>query len=537
MPKRLLLGNEAVAQGAIDAGLHNAYAYPGTPSTELPEYLARIAAAAGSGLRFHWAANEKTALEEALGASYAGHRALAAMKHVGLNVAADAFLNAAIAGVNAGLIVVVGDDPSMHSSQNEQDSRLYAAMAMVPCLEPSTQQEAYEMPRVAFELSERLRAPVLLRLTTRLAHSRADVTLGDRQSVEPRRVANDRKQFILLPVNARGSYRRLVEAQGERVRASEESPFNILQDGPDTSLGIIACGIAQNYVLEAFAGPPPHPFLKLSQYPLPVALLEKMLARCPRVLVVEDGYPHVERALRGTPPRTDVKIAGRLSGDLPRTGELTPGALRRALAIEALPERLAPTLPVPRPPALCAGCPHADSFLALNAALASFPDARVFSDIGCYTLGALPPYESIDTCLDMGASVTMAKGAADTGLRPAVAVIGDSTFTHSGMTGLLDCVDGGTPVTVLVLDNATVAMTGGQPSLAEDRLTGILAGLGVPADHLRLLDPRPAEHDANVRILEDELRYDGLSVVVSRRECIQTARRRPRGGDGSSEAR
>jgi indolepyruvate ferredoxin oxidoreductase alpha subunit len=401
-------------------------------------------------------------------------------------------------------------------------------MAMVPCFEPSNQQEAYEMPRSAFDLSEQLRRPVLLRLTTRLAHSRGDVFLAPPRHVESRAVADDRRQFILLPVNARRNYRQLVEEQEARVRASEESPYNEWTEGPDAKIGIVACGIAHNYVLEALAGESSHSVLKLSQYPLPAKQLSMLVARCRRILVVEDGYPHVERALRGTPPRTDVEILGRLTGDLPRTGEITPDAVRGALGLPPHRERPASSLPVPRPPALCAGCPHIDSFRALNEALQSFPEARVFSDIGCYTLGALPPYEAIDTCLDMGASITMAKGAADAGVRPAVAVLGDSTFTHSGMTGLLDCVEGAAAVTVIVLDNDTVAMTGGQPSLAKDRLARILEGLGVESSHLRLLPARPGDHASNVDALREELAYDGPSVIVSRRECIQTARRKPK---------
>jgi indolepyruvate ferredoxin oxidoreductase alpha subunit len=529
METRLLLGNEALAQGALDAGLQHAYAYPGTPSTEITEYLMRSAAVREGHVRCRWTANEKTALETAYGASYAGHRALAAMKHVGLNVAADAFVNAAIAGANGGLLVVVADDPSMHSSQNEQDSRYYAELALVPCFEPCTQQEAYEMPLAAFELSESQGIPVLLRMTTRLSHSRADVRLGDARPRAAKPIAEDRQRYILLPVHARERYRRLVERQGELVRASERSPYNRIE-GPDAGrLGIIACGIGYNYVREAFDGACPHPLLKLSQYPLPVALLETMVRRCERLLVVEDGYPYVESRLRGLPPRTDIEIAGRLSGALPRTGELTPRAVRRALgeggALKRL-ERPASELVLPRPPSLCQGCPHADTFRALNEALAERPGARVFADIGCYTLGALPPYEALDTCIDMGASITMAKGAADAGVRPAVAVIGDSTFTHSGMTGLLDCVDAASPVTIVLLDNETTAMTGGQPSLAETRLESICVGLGIDSGQLRVIDPRAQEHAKNVEILSAALDHDGPSVVIARRECIQTARRR-----------
>jgi len=528
MEKRFLLGNEAVALGALDAGVGASYAYPGTPSTEITEFILGSRASQSGKVHCRWTANEKTALEAALGASYAGRRAMATMKHVGLNVASDAFVNAAVAGPNAGLVVVVADDPSMHSSQNEQDSRLYTDLALVPCLEPSDQQEAYDMPRAAFDLSERHGVPVLVRLTTRLAHSRADIT--PRPATDPacREAASDRRRYVLLPVNARGNYERLVSAQAALEAASETSPFNRLIDGADRRLGIVACGLAVNYVLEAFDGSCPHPLLKISQYPIPSAQVERLLTSCDRVLVVEEGYPYVEGKLRGVPPRATPRILGRQSGEIPRTGELTPQAVRAAVG---MPQREAvhvpSTIPVPRPPALCSGCPHADGFRALSEAMAAHGGAgRVFSDIGCYTLGALPPYDAIDTCIDMGASITMARGAADAGLTPAVAVIGDSTFVHSGMTGLLDCVADATPVTVVLLDNSTVAMTGGQPSLATDRLVSICRGLGVDTDHLRTLDLHPTHHAENVRAIAEELSHPGPSVIIGRRECIQTARRR-----------
>jgi len=524
MRTRVLLGDEAVAQGAIDAGLSGAYSYPGTPSTEIVEYIQRSDAGRDGRIHCRWSTNEKTALEAALGMSYAGRRAMASMKHVGLNVAADPFINSAIVGANGGLVVVAADDPSMHSSQNEQDSRFYADFALVPCIEPSDQQEAYAAPGVAFELSERFHVPVLIRLTTRLAHSRAVVTLGETRGANDLSIPTDRKQYVILPAHARGSYQRLVERQPQLAAASEESPFNRYTDGPDKSLGILACGIAHNYVLEAYDGMPPHPALKVSQYPAPADLIERLLADCDQVLVVEEGFPFLEARLRGF-PRVDRAIRGRLDGSLPRTGELSPGIVARALGLPGRQTLPASRLPAPRPPALCPGCPHADTYRALNEAMATHPMGRVFSDIGCYTLGAFPPYEAIDTCVEMGASITMAKGAADAGLRPAVAVIGDSTFTHSGMTGLLDCVSEASPVTIVLLDNLTVAMTGGQDSQATSRLESICAGLGVAPEHIRVIEPLPKAHEKNAAILADELAYDGPSVVIARRECVQTARR------------
>ncbi len=535
MPTRLLLGNEAIAQGAIDAGLTAAYAYPGTPSTEITAYVLASQELADGMLQCAWTSNEKTALEAALGASYAGRRAMASMKHVGLNVAADPFINAAISGSHGGLIVNVADDPSMHSSQNEQDSRVYLDLALIPCLEPADQQEAYLAPSLAFDLSERYQVPVLIRLTTRLCHSRATVTVGTARQQNPFSQPENPRRFILLPALARESYARLLAQQATFQRESETSPFTEYIDGTDRSLGILACGTAVTYVREAFEDGCPHPLLKIGQYPLPRDHIERLLRECERILVVEDGFPYVEAKLLGVPGRTRPLIHGRLSGHLPRTGELTPDQVADALGQQA-PSHPAPSpVPTPRPPALCPGCPHTDTCKALNAVLGSIDrrTGRVFSDIGCYTLSALPPHESIDTCVEMGASITMAKGASRGGLHPAVALIGDSTFTHSGMTGLLDCVNEQAHVTVVIVDNLTIAMTGGQASSAHNRLASICTGLGVDPKHLRIIEPLPAHHEENVSILKEEIEHPGPSVVIAVRECIQTARRSRKRGDGS----
>jgi len=539
MPARLLLGNEALAQGALDAGLSAAYAYPGTPSTEITEYVLNSPDVADGGVVSHWTANEKTALEAALGASYVGRRAMASLKHVGLNVAADPFVNSAIAGANGGLIINVADDPSMHSSQNEQDSRVYLDLALMPCIEPADQQEAYEAPAHAFDLSERRRVPVLIRLTTRLSHSRGTITLGEKLPRNPFSLPDDPKRYVLLPALARQSYARLVERQADFVRESEESRFNRYTDGPDRSVGIIACGIAHGYVLDVAGGTCPHPLLKIGQYPIPKALLEKIMQTCDRILVFEEGFPYVEAKLRGLPARSSPIVHGRLTGHLPRTGELTPQAVADALGINRLPAAEPSPIPVARPPALCPGCPHASTCNALSEVLGSRPKGGVvFSDIGCYTLGALPPYEAIDTCVEMGASITMAKGAAAAGLHPAIALIGDSTFTHSGLTGLLDCVNENADVTVVIADNLTIAMTGGQPSSAENRLAAICAGLGVDCNHIRVIEPHPRNHADNVTVFAEEVAYPGPSVIIAQRECIQTAgrraRRKPRQGGGDA---
>ena len=529
MSIRLLLGDEALAQGAIDAGLSGAYGYPGTPSTEITEYVQRSPEARSGAIRSRWTANEKTAVETALGMCYAGKRAMASMKHVGLNVAADPFINAAISGTNGGLLINVADDPSMHSSQNEQDSRLYTEIALVPCIEPANQQEAYDVPAYAFDFSERHRIPVLVRLTTRLAHSRAPVTLGSKRPQNELSAPSDRERFILLPSNARRSYERLIRQQRDFLRESEESPFNRLVEGPDTSFGVIACGIAYNYVLEVTGGAPRFPILKVGQYPLPLAAVERLFAQCSEILVLEEGYPYVESKLLGSPPRPSPRIRGRLSGDVPRTGELSPRSVASALGFPEVHGLPASSAAVSRPPSLCPGCPHADTCRVLNDALATRRETgRIFSDIGCYTLGALPPYGAIDTCIEMGASITMAKGASDAGLRPAIALIGDSTFAHSGMTGLLDCVNENSDVTIVIVDNSTVAMTGGQTSSAERRLVAICEGIGVQPAHLRVIEPLPGRHAENVAILEEEISHAGPSVIIARRECIQTLKRGPR---------
>ena len=524
---RLLLADEAIAQAALDAGIVGAYAYPGTPSTEILEYIQRAPEAADRKVHREWSANEKTALEEALGMSYAGHRALVAMKHVGLNVAADPFMNAAVTGVNGGLVLAVADDPSMHSSQNEQDSRYYAQFARVPLLEPSNQQEAYDLTRQAFELSEELKVPVVLRFTTRLAHSRADVRPAAPRAATALPLPTDSRQFILIPANARRNNEALLDKQPRMQALSEAAGYNQLLNGADCSLGIVACGIGINYLRECYPNTPcPHPVLKLVQYPAPKKLLAQLTARCRTVLVLEDGYPFVEEMLRGvTALHEGHTIRGRLDGALPRSGELTPESVARALGFPPAPAQTPPACLRPRPPVLCPGCPHIDSFLFIKDVMAAHPQGRVFSDIGCYALGALPPFEAICSCVDMGASITMAKGAADAGLAPSLAVIGDSTFTHSGLTGLLDAIYEKSPITVLILDNGTTGMTGGQTSMGSGRLAEIVTGLGVHPDHVRNVTPLKKHHAENAAILREEIAYAGVSVIIACRSCIQIAKK------------
>lgn len=293
-------------------------------------------------------------------------------------------------------------------------------------------------------------------------------------------------------------------------------------------MGIIACGLAYNYLMENYpGGRVPHPVVKVAQYPLPEKHIRRLYEECDSILVLEDGYPIVEEMVKGF-LNLGKPVKGRLDGTLPRTGELNPNIVGAALGMPQDETLGIPSLVAGRPPSFCKGCPHIDSFIGLNEVIETYGKGRVFSDIGCYTLSATPPYESINSCVDMGASITMAKGAADAGLVPAVAVIGDSTFTHSGMTGLLDAVNSQSNITVIILDNATTGMTGGQPSAALGRIEQICKGIGVEEEHIRVIKPLRKNHEENVKVMREEMEYEGVSVIIPRRECIQTLNKRMR---------
>lgn len=523
--KKLLLGDEAIAQGALDAGLSGVYAYPGTPSTEITEYIQNSQLAKDCNVHRRWATNEKTAMEQALGMSYMGKRALVCMKHVGLNVAADPFVNSAITGANGGIVILVADDPSMHSSQDEQDTRFYGKFAMIPTFEPSNQQEAYDMMAVAYDYSEKMHLPVLMRVTTRMAHSRAVVNITETpREQNPLNYEAKASDWVLLPAFAR---KRNVVVTGQQAQLEQdavESPFNKYIDGKDHSLGIITSGIAFNYLNECYPDGVPYPVLKVSQYPLPKELVRRMTAECDSVLIVEEGQPFIEEQVRGVMDGNAV-IKGRLTGELPRTGELSPDELKQALGLPSGEEyEPCPDL-ASRPPQFCKGCGHRDVYTALNEVLKEYPNARVFGDIGCYTLGFLPPFKAIHSCVDMGASIGMAKGAADAGQWPAVAVIGDSTFTHSGMTGLLDAVNENSDIVVILSDNLTTAMTGGQDSAGTNKFEAICRGLGVSEDHLKVVTPLPKNMPEITKTIREEIEYHGTSVIIPRRECMNTLQR------------
>lgn len=534
-PNELVLsGDEAVARAALDSGLSAAFAYPGTPSTEIMEYLQESLAHGDSpgpragedrGTVAQWCANEKTAYESALGVSFSGMRAMVSMKHVGLNVAADPFVNSGLIAIRGGLVAVVADDPGMHSSQDEQDSRVFADFARVPCWEPSDQQEAYDMARDAFDFSERHEVPVLVRLTTRLAHARASVRLSPRRPKNAMSVAHNAKSWILMPANARRQWKALLGKQEAFVEASREHSF--LSPG-DPGLGIVTCGIGLRYYLEnaddwaaAHSGiRPAH--LHIGKYPMAPDRLRELAATVGKILVVEEGYPYIERDLRGV-FGAPIPVEGRLSGAIPLDGELSPDSVRAAMGLPGKAGFPASDLvPPTRPPQFCQGCPHGDSFHAILSALEGDSDFFAASDIGCYTLAALPPWNAVDTCVEMGASVGMARGAAAVGRKKCIGMIGDSTFYHSGMTNLLDAVSHRTPMTLMIFDNGATGMTGAQPTISpSSRMRPVLEGLGVESAHIRILEAHRRSHDANVAAIREELAYDGVSVIVMVRECIE----------------
>src|SRR5574344_1448108 len=385
------------------------------------------------------------------------------------------------------------------------------------------------MVHYAFDLSEAYHTPVMIRITTRLAHSRSAVERKDiRSNQNTMHVPEDKKQFILLPVNAKRQYKKLIAKQDDFMHESQTKGFNTLVEGKDKSLGIIACGLGYNYLMENFPDRKcPYSVLKVSQYPMPEDMLKKLYDESKEILVIEEGQPFYERLIQGL-IKEGKPIHGRLDGTIQRDGELSPNSVGKAVGLKVKEGFAIPEIVAPRPPKLCDGCPHADSYLALNEAMKDLGDSRVFSDIGCYTLGALPPFNAIYSTVDMGASITMAKGAAESDLKPTVAVIGDSTFTHSGMTGLLDCCVDQIPITIMILDNDITGMTGSQKSSATGRIESICQGIGVAPEHIRVINPLPSKLEENVRVIKEELEYQGVSVIIPRRECIVWAKKKLR---------
>jgi len=467
---KLLSGNEALALGAYHAGVGVATAYPGTPSTEILESLARF-----DDIYAEWSTNEKVALEVALGAAYAGTRSLVSMKHVGLNVASDPFMAASTTGVNAGMVVISADDPGIHSSQNEQDNRHYAKLAKVPMLEPSDSQEAYELMAYAFDISERFDTPVLVRSTTRISHSKSVVKVNRSRAVPFSQAGfqHDVEKYVMLPVYARLRRPLMEERLVKLATYAETFPLNQVQWG-ELHLGVVTSGIAYQYAREVF---PKASFLKLGMiYPLPQNLIRHFAAQVDRVIVIEELDPFLQENIQAM----GIKVTGKEF--IPRVGELNPGIIEEAsgtaqLLAETLPRQrldIAPTLPK-RPPLLCPGCPHTGTFFVLSSIgqrskppkakkkAPKEPKLIITGDIGCYTLGAYPPLNAIDTCACMGASIGQALGMKKSGIgNKVVAVIGDSTFLHSGITPLVNAVYNEGQITVIILDNRTTAMTGHQ---------------------------------------------------------------------------
>ncbi len=542
MKELVLLGDEALAVGALHAGVSGCFGYPGTPSTEILEYLIDTHETKGGPVA-QWCANEKTAYETALGVSFAGKRAIVTMKHVGLNVAADPFMNSSLCGIKGGLICVVADDPSMHSSQGEQDTRFYADFAMVPLFEPTNQQETYEMVAEAFELSERFHVPVIMRMVTRLAHSRAVVRVNDTVRVENALEKGKSAEWMLLPALARKNYQRMIDKQSDLLLWAGAYQRNSLTINPKRAdLAIITSGLGRNYVDEnradylaacGSAGLPS--VLHVAAMPLPLDLINTLCAQAETILVIEEGMPFIEKQLRGLVPGRN-KIIGKFTGHLSRAGELNPDNVRAALGLSARPTALdsftPPALPA-RPPQLCKGCPHGDSYASLNRAVEELNRREgkvstvVAADIGCYALGAVPPLMAVETIVCMGASIGMARGAAEAGYKYTFAVIGDSTFLHSGLTGLADAVSAKTPMTVIILDNSIVAMTGCQPTmLPSNIIESAVRGLGVDPSHIRKLETKPGTVEANTAILLEEAEYRGVSVVILERECLEAFRLR-----------
>jgi indolepyruvate ferredoxin oxidoreductase, alpha subunit len=422
----------------------------------------------------------------------------------------------------------------MHSSQDEQDSRFYADFAGVPCLEPRSQQEAYEAAIAAFELSEALGLPVVMRLTTRLAHARALVRTGAARGQNPLAMSTERPGWTLLPGYARKRYELLCAKQADLASWSESSPLNVLTKG-SKGLVVITTGLGGNYYEEnaaefAAATPGGAPArLQIGAYPAPEKKIRELCAGAKAVLVIEEGQPFLERRLRGYLEQ-GVAIKGKLDGTLPIAGELTPEIVRKALGLPDRPTAPAASIPLPgRPPQLCQGCPHADSYQAIKDAVADLDPATVSvnADIGCYALGALPPFSVPETLVCMGASLSMAGGAADAGIRYPIGVIGDSTFLHSGIGPLIDAVSGDKAMTAIILDNSIVAMTGCQDTiLSSERLKAIVLGVGVAPEHVVEIEATKMRAAENVAAIRREIEYRGPSVIIAKRECLEAFRQR-----------
>lgn len=534
--KKLLMGNEAIAFGAIEAGVQVVSGYPGTPSSEI---LTTLASKAGDhGFHIEWSVNEKVALEVAAGAAYAGARAMVTMKQVGLNVASDPLMTLAYIGVKGGLVLVVADDPGPHSSQNEQDTRKFAEFAKLPVLDPATPQEAKEMTREAFELSEQLGLPVIIRPTTRTCHVCQDVTLE--QPVEPKAPEGFKQDpgWVIFPSLAAKRHAWLNERQEAARRWFEQSTFNEITRGTGHS-GIIACGVSYNYVIEALDIMNLEiPVLKIgTPYPLPISLILEFLDQLDRVLVVEEQEPVVEEQVIKLiwQHRRPIILRGKHGRLVPREGELNVDKVYSILAkflnvdVPKITQLELPPLPI-RPPVLCAGCPHRASFYVFKQAAGEnsiFP-----GDIGCYTLGNMAPLNAVDTCLCMGAGITIGSGLQIVERsKRVVSFLGDSTFFHTGIPGLINAVHNAARQTIVVLDNRTTAMTGHQshPGLNRNAMGELVEALDIAklaeacgVKFVRVVDP--LDYPAALTTAQEALDFEGVSLVVMKRDCVALIR-------------
>ncbi len=516
----LLSGNEAIARGAWEHGVHFASAYPGTPSTEILETIGEHY----PEIEAQWAPNEKVALETIAGASFGGARVLTAMKHVGLNVAADPFFTLSYIGATGGIVIVSADDPGMHSSQNEQDNRHLARAAKVPMLEPSDSAEARDLTGLALDISERFDTPVMLRTTTRTSHSSSPVALAPRREVPVKGYVRDPRKRIPIPAFARAMHTRVEERTRALSEFGNTFQYNRIIEG-DRKLGVIASGVSAAYVREVLPGAT---ILKLAMtWPLPWDLIGRFLAMVDEVRVVEEGDPFLEEQIRS---HFLLPVEGKRH--FPVEGEFNPAIVRKGLGLEPVPARAPAEVPQ-RPPMLCAGCPHRGAFWVLSKLKSS-----TTGDIGCYTLGLMPPLNAMDTTVCMGASIGVLSGLEKAGGREAVsklaAAIGDSTFVHSGVTGLIDMVYNGCTGTVIVMDNSITAMTGGQQNPGTGRtlrgepsarldIEAVCRACGVSS--VRVVDP----HDLKglEAVLREEMARPEVSVVITRRPCVMV--RKPSG--------
>ncbi len=512
-----MMGNEAIARGVWEAGARVCAAYPGTPSTEIMENLAKYPV---EDLSAEWATNEKTALDIAIGASFSGVRAFCSMKHVGLNVASDSLMSQSYIGVNGALVLAVCDDPGIHSSQNEQDTRIFAKFASVPILEPADGQEALDFTRIAFDISEQFDTPVIVRGTTRLSHTRSVVIQGIRQEPDAKEFINDISKNVMIPTHAKARHPKVIERERLLGEYFDASDLNTWQKR-SKKVGVITVGLVSTYVEEVL---PEASVLKLaSSFPLAIETIEKFIASVDQVVVVEELEPVVEDQLKVA----GFKIEGKKY--FSRQGELSPSLVRQGfeecgfLEGEGRPAPITAEA-IARPPLLCAGCPHITTYMALNGV-----NARVAGDIGCYTLAAIEPLHAIHTTVAMGCSIGNAVGMARSGneTRPIVATIGDSTFLHSGITPLIDAVYSKANITVLLLDNHITAMTGGQHhagtgqsirGVETPRINFAEMCKAIGVEWIREVD----SYDVGklFKTVREATLYRGVSVVISNRPCV-----------------